>query len=110
MMSERVVEEIKSMYGLETSDDLLLRFVKKAAALIKNYCSISSVPEALFYTWVDLSVDLYNLSFNKAETDGKIASISEGNTSITYVSSKETEQSTLAAYIDTLNKFRRFRW
>lgn len=110
MMAERVVEEIKIMYGIETTDELLLRFVKKAEALIKNYCSISFIPEALFYTWVDISVDLYNLSVNKTETDGKIASISEGNTSITFVSSKETEQSTLAAYLDTLNKFRRFRW
>lgn len=110
MMAQRVVEEIKSMYGIEASDVLLLRFVKKAEALIKNYCSISFIPEALFYTWVDMSMDLYNLSFNKTETDGKIASISEGNTSITFASSKESEQSLLIAYLDTLNKFRRFRW
>lgn len=109
-MVERVVEEIKIMYGIEATDELLLRFVKKAEALIKNYCSISFIPEALFYTWVDMSVDLYNLSVNKTETDGKIASISEGNTSITFVSSKESEQTMITVYLDTLNKFRRFRW
>lgn len=110
MMSERVVEEIKSMYGIEASDEKLLCFVKKAEALIKNYCSVLHIPEALFYTWMDMSVDLYNLSINKTETDGKIASISEGNTSITFVSSKESEQTMLETYADTLNKFRRFRW
>lgn len=30
MMAERVVEEIKSMYGVEAAEELLLRFVKKA--------------------------------------------------------------------------------
>ena len=110
MMAERVVEEIKSMYGVEAAEELLLRFVKKAEVLIKNYCAINNIPGALYYTWVDLSVDLYNLSFNKTEIDGKVASISEGNTSITFAVSKESEQTMLAAYSETLNKYRRFRW
>lgn len=73
-----------------SEDDILLA-LKEVEQVIKNYCSIPEVPEALMFTWCNMSVDLllYTHEANTTPSDvldaidpSDIASIKIGDTSI----------------------------
>lgn len=49
------------------SDDDIVLALKEVEQEIKNYCSIPAVPEALKYTWCNMSIDLL-LYINEVNT------------------------------------------
>ena len=73
------------------TDDDILACLKEVEQEIKNYCSIPAVPEALRYTWCNMSVDLllYNHEVNTTPNDvleafdpSDVSTIKIGDTSI----------------------------
>lgn len=72
-------------------DDDILAALKEVEQEIKNYCSIPAVPEALKYTWCNMSIDLllYNHEVNTTPNDvleafdpSDVSTIKIGDTSI----------------------------
>ena len=53
------------------TDDEILAALEEVEQVIKNYCSIPSVPDALRYTWCNMSIDLllYNYDVNTTPDD-----------------------------------------
>lgn len=92
---------------------------------IKEYCNRDDVPEALNYTIVDIAsqfISMYGWSDGSVITapsvdgPGEIASIKEGDTTITYnvaekgaVKSFSTEEDVYFEFAAKLNKYRKLR-
>ena len=73
------------------TDDEILAALEEVEQVIKNYCSILSVPDALRYTWCNMSIDLllYNYEVNTTPDDvleafdpSDVSTIKVGDTSI----------------------------
>lgn len=73
------------------SDDDILAALEEVEQVIKNYCSIPDVPNALRYTWCNMSIDLllYNHEVNTTPDDvleafdpSDVSTIKVGDTSI----------------------------
>lgn len=73
------------------TDDEILAALEEVEQVIKNYCSIPSVPDALRYTWCNMSIDLllYNHEVNTTPDDvleafdpSDVSTIKLGDTSI----------------------------
>lgn len=76
---------------VEFSDSDILAALQEVEQVIKNYCLIPSVPEALKYTWCNMSIDLllYNHEVNTTPDDvlnafdpSDVSTIKVGDTSI----------------------------
>lgn len=76
---------------IEFSDSDILAALQEVEQVIKNYCLIPSVPEALKYTWCNMSIDLllYNHEVNTTPDDvlnafdpSDVSTIKVGDTSI----------------------------
>ncbi len=80
-----------------------LSYIDQAAELIKSYCNLPTVPDGLFYAWVEVSSCL--ISSGGGGGDG-VASISEGDTSISFRSQSE-QSDILSGYKSILNRYRR---
>ena len=111
------------------TDDEILVALEEVEQVIKNYCSIPSVPDALRYTWCNMSIDLllYNYDVNTTPDDvleafdpSDVSTIKVGDTSISlgdkYRSNArsrtlQSHQSNLDAVVTNykaqLNQFRR---
>ena len=111
------------------TDDEILAALEEVEQVIKNYCSIPSVPDALRYTWCNMSIDLllYNYDVNTTPDDvleafdpSDVSTIKVGDTSISlgdkYRSNArsrtlQSHQSNLDAIVTNhkaqLNQFRR---
>lgn len=72
-------------------DNDILLALQEVEQAIKNYCSISEVPEALKYTWCNMSIDLllYNHEVNTTPDDvlnafdpSDVSTIKVGDTSL----------------------------
>lgn len=73
------------------TDDDILAALQEVEQVIKNYCSIPAVPDALRYTWCNMSIDLllYNHEVNTTPNDvleafdpSDVSTIKLGDTSI----------------------------
>lgn len=73
------------------SEDEIVQALQEVEQAIKNYCSIPEVPEALKYTWCNMSIDLllYNHEVNTAPDDvlsafdpSDVSTIKVGDTSL----------------------------
>lgn len=73
------------------TDDDILAALEEVEQVIKNYCSIPAVPDALRYTWCNMSIDLllYNYEVNTTPDDvleafdpSDVSTIKVGDTSI----------------------------
>lgn len=69
----------------------IIAALQEVEQVIKNYCSIPVVPDALRYTWCNMSVDLllYNHEFNTTPNDvleafdpSDVSTIKVGDTSV----------------------------
>lgn len=77
-------------------------YVDQAADSIKAYCNLPVMPDALFWAWVDISSRLIASSGG----GGNVASIKEGDTSVTFAAATE-QPDVLSGYKPLLNRFRR---
>lgn len=111
------LEKLKKLLGIpleDNSKDFLLEFaLEDVEEIVKDYCHIKEIPEALNNTVLKMSMDLYrNENLGEEENSlGSISSITEGDTSISYRSSaNEFKDSLLKDYKAQLNKYRKLVW
>ena len=116
------------------SDEMCILAVDEVEQVIKNYCSIESVPEELKYTWANMAVDSAKYQFASTNNDtsklddisvGDVSSIKVGDTNISFATNgngatTERERALkshnsnldniVMNYKEQLNKFRRMVW
>lgn len=122
------VKEWLAFYGyaaFSPADDTALRFIAaEEKQYIKNYCSVSQIPEALRFCLVDLILGRF-LQHKKAtgelegfQLEAAVASIREGDTTVAFGDTTPSGDQRLDALIGyltgrhrgELNKFRRIKW
>lgn len=102
--------------------------VGEVEQVIKNYCNIDEVPEALNYTWANMAVDLIKYNYESNNSGGEVAadaadvsSIKVGDTQIQLGGGSNSRAKVLNShrpnldqivmnYKSQLNKFRRMVW
>lgn len=105
---------------LPDDPELALR-VAEIGILIKNYCNITVIPEALVFTYADMVIDAISSVKSRAilqpdgETGSVVKSVKEGDVQVTFESAKagfsELNLSDLLfSYREQLNLFRKVRW
>lgn len=127
------VKEILQMYFPKLEDNKLNFIIAKAENAVKEYCNIDTIPEALYFTIADIAAKfacMYNWiedsdsNITSSTNTSEIASIKEGDTTITYnvaakTSSSDssllssdglTEDRILEGFESTLNRYRKLRW
>lgn len=126
-LQEKVRERLRSL-GCEVTDtdDVSLTFViSMTEQSIKNQCNLSEVPEELHYVLIDWACGEFlatkygsgQLDLETLDLNGALASISEGDVSLSFDNSvsDEVKMQTLIAALkctgkDELVCFRRLRW
>lgn len=84
-------------------DPAALSYINQAAETIKAYCNLPTVPDGLFFAWVEVASCLISSGGGGGDS---VASVSEGDTSITF--RPQSEQSDiLSGYKSILNRYRR---
>lgn len=111
------LEKLKKLLGIELTDtakDFLLQFIlDDVEQIIKDYCHIKEVPEALNNTVLRMAIDMHrNENLGSEESSlGSISSITEGDTSVSYRSSvNEFKDSLVKDYKAQLNRYRKLVW
>lgn len=79
--------------------------------MIKNYCDIDAVPEALYFTWANMTADLLR-SASGEESDEAVSSIKVGDTTVDFRKDahKERVNAVILNYRQQLQDFRRIQW
>lgn len=119
-------KEILKMYFPALEESKIDFVIGKVENYIKEYCNRDDVPEALNYTIADIAsqlISMYGWTDGSTITTpstsgtGEIASIKEGDTTITYnvsqkstVKSFSTEEDVFFEFAVNLNKYRKLRW
>lgn len=80
-----------------------LSYIAQAEESIKAYCNLPTVPEGLFFAWVEVAS--YLISSGGGGGDN-VASISEGDTSISFRSPAE-QSDIISGFKPLLNRYRR---
>ncbi|MEA5134649.1 MAG: hypothetical protein VB035_00760 [Candidatus Fimivivens sp.] len=80
-----------------------LSYINQAADSIKAYCNLPTVPEGLFFAWVEVASCLISSGGGGGDN---VASISEGDTSITFRPTSE-QSDILSGFKPLLNRYRR---
>lgn len=80
-----------------------LSYIAQAEESIKAYCNLPAVPDGLFYAWVEVASCLISSGGGGGDN---VASISEGDTSITFRSPAE-QSDILSGFKPLLNRYRR---
>lgn len=80
-----------------------LSYIAQAGESIKAYCNLPTVPEGLFYAWVEVASCLISAGGGGGDN---VASISEGDTSISFRSAAE-QSDILSGFKPLLNRYRR---
>lgn len=102
--------------------------VGEVEQVIKNYCNIDEVPNALSYTWANMAADLIKYNYESNNSEGEraadeagISSIKVGDTQIQLGGGSGSRAKVLDShspnldqivmnYQSQLNKFRRMVW
>ncbi len=122
---EMVLRRLDSFgYEVTEADAFGIAFsVQKSEMNIKNDCNITEIPEGLYRTLCDMSCGDFlavkyqtgKLALTDLDLDGAIASVSEGDTSISFDKST-TDEGKFHALVSALSErgnlacYRRFKW
>ncbi|MEW8955602.1 phage head-tail connector protein [Clostridium sp.] len=111
------LDKLKKLLGISLEDDskdFSLEFaLENVDQIIKGYCHIKEIPEALNNTILRMAIDIYrNENLGEEESSlGSISSISEGDTTVSYRSANsEFKDSLVKDYKAKLNKYRKLVW
>lgn len=103
MLASSVIQEGLDQYGVD-----LTKFVAKAENAIKVYCNISVIPKELFYEWVDIAYDMYNVAKIKTGESQSINRVTQGKVSVEFKNESPTSTNdVISSHASALNKFRR---
>lgn len=124
---ESITERLKSFgYEVTEDDDWMLTFcMEKVTKTIMNYCNVSTIPENLNPTAIDMVCGEFllikkqtgQLQLGDLDLDGAVTSIKQGDTSVTFATSNNSDESKFDALISYLLKgkddllcYRRMYW
>lgn len=107
------VEKLRNYLGIQDSsrDSMLEFIIADVEETIKNYCNVKEMPEGLLLTTYRMAMDVYR-NENPGQEEGAagvVASITEGDTSVTFSKSGESDfkKSLLKDYEKTLQRYRK---
>lgn len=108
------LEKLKQLLGITGTDrDALLQFcIDSVTETITDYCHVDTIPGGAMNTAYRMAMDLYR-NENLGSTDannGSIASITEGDTSVSYKENTAYTQSLLKHYRAQLSRYRKLSW
>lgn len=106
--------KLKQLLGIAGTDqDALLQFcIDSVTETITGYCHVDTIPGGAMNTAYRMAMDLYR-NENLGSTDsssGTIASITEGDTSVSYKENTDHTQSLLKNYRAQLSRYRKLKW
>lgn len=113
------IETVRTLTGNDSiSDEFISFYLNSTEQFIKSYCNISSIPEALRPTYLEIAslrVKANSSGGSSALGEGlkQVASVSDGNQSVSYSSgsagSKQfiSEEDFISAYGYMLDRFRK---
>ncbi|WP_125153105.1 phage head-tail connector protein [Clostridium rectalis] len=111
------LEKLKKLLGIALEDDskdFLLKFaLEDVEQIVKDYCHIKEIPEALNTIVLKMAMDMYrNENLGEEESSlGSVSSISEGDTSVSYRSvASEVKDSLIMDYKTQINRYRKLVW
>ncbi|NFB57632.1 hypothetical protein EXM89_17740 [Clostridium botulinum] len=111
------LEKLKKLLGIsldDDSEDFSLEFaLEDVEQIIKGYCHIKEISEALNNIVLKMAMDMYrNENLGEEENSlGSVSSITDGDTSVSYRSSAaEFKDSLIKDYKAQLNKYRKLVW
>ncbi|APC80870.1 TPA: phage head-tail connector protein [Clostridium botulinum] len=111
------LEKLKKLLGISLDDDskdFSLQFaLEDVGQIVKDYCHMKEIPEALNTTVLKMAIDMYrNENLGEEENSlGSVSSITDGDTSVSYRSSiAEFKDSLIKDYKAQLNKYRKLVW
>ncbi|MGM9552558.1 MAG: hypothetical protein ACI3XA_09925 [Clostridia bacterium] len=99
----------------ENHEDKLIVSMQRAESTIMNTCNCETVPQELRFVFLDLAAGEYLLAVRSCENDGEddIASITEGDMSVSFRDRTETESlidELLNGGREEMLSFRRVKW
>lgn len=123
---ENVTDRLKSFgYEVSEADDWMLMFcMEKVTKTIMNQCNVSTIPENLIPTAIDMACGEFllikkqtkQLQIGDLDLSGVVTSIKQGDTSVSFDSGMSDEEKidTLIAYLmngkDDLLCYRKMYW
>lgn len=115
---ELEVLKLKPLLGIALDNkeqDFALNFLlANVKETILNYCNLKTLPAGLENTAYRMAIDTYrNEQIGKGEMDNRVASIKEGDTTVSFSGSNFDStytSSLLKNYQYQLNKYRRIAW
>ncbi|MBC3804582.1 hypothetical protein GH808_09080 [Acetobacterium fimetarium] len=108
------LEKLKQLLGITGADqDAVLQFcIDNVTEAITGYCHADTIPGGAMNTAYRMAMDLYrNENLGSTSVDnGLIASITEGDTSVSYKENTDYTQSLLKNYRAQLSRYRKIVW
>lgn len=108
------IEKLKQLLGITGADQVtLLQFaIDSVTETITGYCHVDTIPGGAMNTAYRMAMDLYrNENLGSTNQDnGVIASITEGDTSVSYKENTAYTQSLLKNYRAQLSRYRKLSW
>ncbi|VUZ26023.1 Uncharacterised protein [Acetobacterium wieringae] len=108
------IERLKTLLGITGTDrDAVLQFcIDSITETITGYCHVDTIPGGAMNTAYRMAMDLYrNENLGSIDADsGSIASITEGDTSVSYKENTAYTQSLLKHYRAQLSRYRKLSW
>lgn len=107
------LKRLKELLGIPVEDhkqDAMLQFIiDDVEETVKNYCHITDVPNGLANTCYRMAIDIYRAEgIGRADSPVMVSSISEGDTSTSFVSRvTELSGTLLKSYRTQLNSYRK---
>lgn len=111
--TNKAVRYMTAMLG-QASDSYEI-IVEFAADKVLNYCNRNDLPDPLVSTVASIASDMFKDGFGNTEDTQEVSSMSEGDTSISFQTSKKNSASGqnpgadiyLAPYISSLKRYRK---
>jgi len=110
-----MLAKLKILLGIDgDSEDAVLAFcLDFATQAVLAYCNLDELPSALEWTVTAMAADKYRMEgYGKKEAPmGAVASLSQGDVSVSYKDAASQDTSGLLKnYTTILNRFRRLAW
>ena len=110
-----MLAKLKILLGIDgDSEDAVLAFcLDFATQAVLAYCNLDELPSALEWTVTAMAADKYRMEgYGKKEAPmGAVASLSQGDVSVSYKDATSQDTSGLLKnYTTILNRFRRLAW
>ncbi|MBR4014902.1 MAG: hypothetical protein IKI88_01695 [Anaerotignum sp.] len=115
-MTEKILTELKKLYQTEREEvPKALEFAAgRSVSIMKAYCGIDTLPEALLGVGVSLAKWIYDSGMGTEGNGRNAKSIKEGDVAVTFSTSafemQAKEKEMLAYFSVELDRFRKMDW